>query len=504
MDGRPLRPVIVRFVRSIALANGAGALLVSVYSQLLPPGKGAHRPGPHDFEVSMIVLGAYLLVSFAGLGAVMARRGIPATAWWAEGRRPTESERDAFLAQPLHAAAVSFVGWLGAAVVFGLLNLRFDPTGDQSVRNAINIVLGGATTSALVFLLTRRGEPEMTAEALAAGPPRRRMLGIRASLLLTWGLGSAIPLLAVVAAPAGVPRERWRMLVPALIVLAIVGIAAGGLLSWLMAGSLADPISRLRVAVGRVERGELDVEVAVDDVGEIGQLQAGFNLMVAGLRERERLNDLFGRHVGAEVARRALREGVALGGERREATALFVDVVGSTAMAQSNAPEHVVRVLNQFFDAVVRVVAAEGGWVNKFEGDGALCIFGAPVAEPDHAERGLRAARTLRQEMLALAATRPGFDAAIGISSGSVVAGNVGSEERFEYTVIGTPVNEAARLTDAAKERLGRVLASEEAVGRSGDERVNWAVAGEIRLRGIADPVLTYQPAAEAALRPAE
>jgi adenylate cyclase len=100
------------------------------------------------------------------------------------------------------------------------------------------------------------------------------------------------------------------------------------------------------------------------------------------------------------------------------------------------------------------VVAAEGGWVNKFEGDGALCIFGAPVTLDDCALRALRAARVLRQELLVLAASNPELDAAIGVSAGTVVAGNVGDEQRYEYTVIGTPVNEAARLI---YEPLGRV-----------------------------------------------
>ena len=141
-------------------------------------------------------------------------------------------------------------------------------------------------------------------------------------------------------------------------------------------------------------------------------------------------------------------------------------------------------------------VAAEGGLVNKFEGDGALCVFGVPVPQPDHAERALRAARVLRRELLALAAARPGLDAAIGVSSGTVVAGNVGAEERFEYTVIGDPVNEAARLTEEAKHQLGRVLASDETIDRAGREGRRWLVADELHLRGRSAPTLAYQPEA--------
>jgi adenylate cyclase len=257
---------------------------------------------------------------------------------------------------------------------------------------------------------------------------------------------------------------------------------------------VADPLEEIRKALDRVRKGDLDVTVPVDDGGEVGLLQSGVNQMVHGLRERQRLADLFGRHVGTEVAERALAQGSGLSSEQREASALFVDLIGSTAMAEVLPPEAVVEALNSFFGAVVRVVAAEGGWVNKFEGDGALCVFGAPAVQPDHAARALRAARRLRDELRALTPAHPGLDAAIGVSSGQLVAGNVGTEQRYEYTVIGRPVNEAARLSDLAKDRGARVLASAEAIERSGDEATHWMSRGTVGLRGQATPTAIYEP----------
>jgi adenylate cyclase len=257
---------------------------------------------------------------------------------------------------------------------------------------------------------------------------------------------------------------------------------------------LSDPLERLRAAVARVENEDEDVEVLVDDAGTLGYLQTGFNRMVAGLRERRRLEDLFGRHVGVDVARRALDSGVNLDGERREVSVMFVDLVGSTGLAQREGANVVVETLNAFFEVVVTVVTAEGGWVNKFEGDGALCVFGAPVEQPDHAARALRAAHTLRKELLALAVRRAEVDAAIGVSSGLAVAGNVGAAERYEYTVIGDPVNEAARLTEQAKARLGRVLASEETIARSAGEGRRWGGVGALDLRGRGAPTRAYEP----------
>jgi adenylate cyclase len=210
---------------------------------------------------------------------------------------------------------------------------------------------------------------------------------------------------------------------------------------------------------------------------------------VQGLQERQVLEDLFGRHVGADVARLALEEGVHLGGEQRDVSVLFVDVTGSTWLAATRAPTEVVALLNRLYAVVVRVVGEEGGWVDKFEGDAALCVFGAPAALADHPSRALRAARRMRELV-------PDIDLGIGVSSGMVVAGNVGSEARFEYTVIGDPVNEASRLTEEAKSRATRVLASARTVARAADavERDRWVPAETIQLRGRPEPTPTHEP----------
>jgi adenylate cyclase len=209
--------------------------------------------------------------------------------------------------------------------------------------------------------------------------------------------------------------------------------------------------------------------------------------MAAGLAERERLQDLFGRHVGRDVATAALDGGVKLGGEVREVGVLIVDLVGSTSMATRLPPEQVVKLLNSFFALVVEVVESYGGMVNKFEGDGALCVFGAPVDRRDPACAALCAARELR---VRLTDELPDVDAGIGVSAGPAVAGNVGAEERFEYTVIGDPVNEAARLSELAKRRDERLVAAGRAVDRTLDaeERSRWTIGEDELLRGRDEP----------------
>jgi adenylate cyclase len=273
-----------------------------------------------------------------------------------------------------------------------------------------------------------------------------------------------------------------------------VALAIGLLMTVITAKAIADPLNAIRAAVERVAAGDLEAKVEIDDASEVGLLQAGFNRMAEGLREREKIRDLFGRHVGEDVARAALRERPRLGGEEREIGAVFIDLVGSTSLALAMAPTEVVRLLNRFFRVVIEVVESEEGFVNKFEGDAALCVFGAPVSGQDPAGRALCAARRLAER---LDREVPEVGYGIGVSAGRAVAGNVGSERRFEYTVIGDPVNEAARLSDLAKEREETVIASDAAIARAAkDEQELWKQGERTVLRGRLEATVLASPRA--------
>ncbi|MEK0828424.1 adenylate/guanylate cyclase domain-containing protein, partial [Mycobacterium ulcerans] len=248
----------------------------------------------------------------------------------------------------------------------------------------------------------------------------------------------------------------------------------------------------VRAALNRVANGDLRGDLVVFDGTELRELQRGFNTMVDGLRERERVRDLFGRHVGREVAIAAERERPKLGGEERHVAVVFIDIVGSTKLVTSQPPADVVALLNRFFAVVVDEVDRHRGLVNKFEGDASLAIFGAPNHLERPEDQALAAARTIAAR---LASEVPECQAGIGVAAGQVVAGNVGSKERFEYTVIGEPVNEAARLCELAKDHPGRLLASGAALDdASHDERALWSVGKTVTLRGHDQPTRLAAP----------
>jgi adenylate cyclase len=432
----------------ITTAHFTGALL-AVGSGALT---SANIRGQRGFgRLDLIILAIYLPLSMLLAGWAFARRTMKVTTWMVEERPPTTAEQRSSLGLPLYLAAGSMLLWTGAAIIWSVLTIATHHEGAYTVRVALSIILGGLTACGLTYLLVEWTIRPITARALAGNVPECVIApGVRTKLLLSWAVGADVFLLMIGLSFVGRPADEPPS-AAAIWFIIVAGLVAGSLVVYVATRSLVNPLLELRQAVGKVQRGNLDVQLDVNDGGELGLLQAGVNQMVLGLRERRTLQDLFGRHVGEEVARQALEQGeVALGGERREVGIIFVD--------------------------------------------GALCVFGAPVSQDDFAVRALRAARILRRELLGLAAANPELDAAIGVSAGSVVAGNIGDERRYEYTVIGIPVNEAARLTDEAKHRLGRVLASEEAVSRAGVEAQSWLVSGELQLRGIGEPVLVYEP----------
>jgi adenylate cyclase len=475
----------------LTAANVVGAAVVFVFLGLVLPSPEADAEGA--IILNLAVAGGYVLFG-ALVGALWgARRMVPIRNWLRSDRPATEEERQNVLRAPYGVVRVHAVLWGLAAVVFGALNWTYAPEVGQRV--AMTIVLGGLTTCAVAYLLTERMLRPAATRALAEGVgDETHAPGVKARALLAWMLGTGIPLVGLILIALSTLVESdfsADQLALAALVLAAVAIAVGFYVTTLAARAVADPIRAVRGAVADVERGKLDTEVPVYDGSEIGLLQAGFNQMVAGLRERERIHDLFGRHVGEDVARAALEEDVELGGETREVSVLFVDMVGSTKLAAERAPQEVVETLNRFFAIVVEVVRDHGGWVNKFEGDAALAVFGAPTPLDDHPSKALAAARELSSRLADL----DGVDAGIGISSGEVVAGNIGEEKRFEYTVIGDPVNEAARLTELAKSE-GGVLASDSATGAaSGDERSRWELGDEVELRGRSRPTRPAKPA---------
>jgi adenylate cyclase len=481
---------------ALLVANLVGAVVVVALATFVIPGptvfSGSAAP------VTFVVLPLYILAALAGGTFVGTQEALRVLDWVKLERTPTTTEAEAAFAVPARLVIVQATLW---AVAVALFTTLYGLSSTQNLpRVAFPISFGGIVVCANAFLLSEYALRPVSARALRVHTPDRKA-GVRARTLLAWGLGSGVPVLGLmtVALFSLVRRDiTVTRLAVTVLALGLATLVFGLLLMVLLSQATVRPIRAVRAALSAIADGDLTVEVEVDDGTELGELQAGFNLMVGGLRERDRVRDLFGRHVGESVASAALESRPRLGGEERYVAVLFVDLVGSTAGRVAAMAVEVVDLLNRFFAVVVEEVEGHGGLVNKFIGDAVMAIFGAPTPLPDPSGQALGAARRLVDRM---AHEVPECHLGAAVAAGVAVAGNVGARERFEYTVIGDPVNEAARLGELAKTE-GGLLASGAAVAAAAeDESRCWAHGQDVRLRGRTEMTAVFYPEAHSAER---
>ncbi len=360
---------------------------------LVPTGDVAN--GATLIRWNAIAAAAYALVA-TPIGAIWGRRSLLAyERWLIEDRAPTPIELRRTLGAPRRLVTIQGTLWAGAAVCFTVVNGIFDPT--LIPRIAMTVIGGGLTTATLAFLLAERITRPVVTRAMEYDPePDRHPAGVTSRTLLTWAMGTGVPLVGILAAGAGyflTAQGTSTQLAGAMVALGGAGLVFGFLITLLGARSVATPVRAVRRAMAKVAVGDLDATVEVNSTTEVGRLQSGFNRMAAGLREREELRDLFGQHVGSDVARTALERGIDLRGETRQATVLFVDVVASTTLAAQLPPREVFSLLNRLFTTVIEVVDDHHGWINKFVGDAAMAVFGVPEKVDDHPGAALSTAR---------------------------------------------------------------------------------------------------------------
>jgi sigma-B regulation protein RsbU (phosphoserine phosphatase) len=274
-----------------------------------------------------------------------------------------------------------------------------------------------------------------------------------------------------------------------------VVVAVG--LSILTAHSFADPLRHVGAAMEEVGRGDLNVSVPVVSNDEIGSLTEGFNLMVDDYRRLESVRDTFGRYLSEEVVSEILEspEGVRLGGELREITILVSDLRGFTKITDSLEPRAVLETINRYFERMTDIIVDSDGTIDEFTGDGILVFFGAPRSLPDHPDRAVTCALRMQRAMdemnrgnveLGLPELRMG----IGINTGSLIVGNIGSEKRKKYGAVGSPINVAFRVE-------GQTSGGEVLVTKDVFERLTHvpevSSTRDVLLKGFGKPITIYE-----------
>lgn len=258
------------------------------------------------------------------------------------------------------------------------------------------------------------------------------------------------------------------------------------------ARSILRPVALLDSAQQAVRQGDLETRVPVVSNDEIGRLTASFNGMVAGLRERALIRDAFGRYLNPELVGELISGGGKLESRMLEATVMFTDITGFTAISEKLSPDDTVKLLNDYFAVVNEAIHAEGGYINNFIGDAVVAVFNVPAPQPDHAARAIRAARAIQSALSSRIFAHGGsLPTRIGINTGTVCAGLVGSADRMGYTVYGDAVNVAARVEVLNKE-LGTSILLTESTASLAAECGPFVEKGIANIRGRTEGVRVF------------
>jgi adenylate cyclase len=497
----------------VFLANLGGAVLTFFYFRVIDPAAFYARRPPGAWEIAFSVV-AFAALAWLGM-ALAARWTRPLEDFRAGHRVDIALARRRALLLPYVVAGHTLIGWVFAGLIWGVLlpSMEGGLSAAGALRGMFGItVIAGTVTTALVFFAVeaawRPVLPAFFPEGDLSTVPRAPRLPVQTRLLVIFLLVGIDPLVLVgvlaytrTAALAGAPPSVAAVLIGDLRLtiafMVVVGAATAVGLAVYVARSVAAPLRDVEAAMVAVGDGDLSRRCAVVSTDEIGTVAEGFNRMAHGLRERERIRDAFGKYVSREVRDAILAGRVALDGETVEVTILFSDLRDFTPWVEATPPREVVRDLNEYFTEMEGAIRAEGGLVLQFIGDEIEAVFGAPIAAPDHAARAVRAAHEMRRRLAGWNARRAAAGKAplrhgIGVHTGTVLAGNIGSAERLSWALVGDAVNLASRIQGLTKESGTDVLLS--AATR---ERLQESVALEalpaVRVKGRTAEVAVYR-----------
>jgi adenylate cyclase len=281
----------------------------------------------------------------------------------------------------------------------------------------------------------------------------------------------------------GLPTDKIELAVAGLSILLSAGAAL------YVSRTLVRPIRELDASMSEVEAGNLEARAPVRSDDELGRLSVSFNRMVEGVRREAFIRDLFGQYVTPELASEAIEHGGKLDGQLVTSTILFSDIRDFTGFSEALPASNLIEMLNRYFARMSELVVENGGLVNKFGGDSLLAVFGSPLNPgPDHADRAVRSALGMVNALVEFnqeeaRAYLPEIMIGIGIATGDIVAGNVGSARKLEYTVLGDAVNVASRLQTMTKEVGYQVLTNAE-TARAAPDAARFEEVGEVEVRG--------------------
>jgi adenylate cyclase len=405
---------------------------------------------------------------------------------------------------PLYAPYPNVAGWFGLAY-------PIDTTITQPIKN--NTLLEFTFTSdpneSDHRVLSSTLPDTMAREVLAYNAGRKeRMSGMIEEITLAGEpyvtLFESLELLGEAPVRIALQRSLTTELAPArqlekiVLQISLAALVAATLAALWIARGVSQPLQQLAAHTNLVAAGDYTQSITLPREDELGQLATAFNHMTAGLAERDRVRNLLGMVVSPEIAAQLLQSDLKLGGEEREVTILFCDLRNFTSFSEKMPPTDVLALLNRYLDRMSGIIEQHGGVIDKFIGDAIMALFGAPVAMPDAAQRAVAAAKDMARALDVLNEElkkegKPILAFGIGINTARVVAGNMGSKTRLNYTVIGDGVNLASRLEGLTKDpAYGTPIIVSEATLSAITPRPSARALGEVMVKGKVDAVKIF------------
>ncbi len=381
---------------------------------------------------------------------------------------------------PMSMTMISFGIWILAGFLFGLviplirakLFGLMPPSLFSSVKDLMGIALlgGGETCLLLFFCLEKAWRSHIPAffsngsNRIAYGfriSVRKRFTLVLLSIILIPLPMSAAAIMTRIQAITTVGDGARQALTTALLwelgYISLVSLIVCLALAYLLSDSILAPLSSIQAAVKAVKKNDLSTRVEIMSNDELADMAQGINAMICSLKENEMVRDSLGRYVGREIRDEIMAGRVSLEGEMKRVTLLFCDLRNFTGLVEKNHPREVVRIINRYFDEMAGIIEAHGGLILQYIGDEIEAVFGAPVPVEDHPERAVKAALDMRQGLARLNRELAGKNLVklkhgIGLHSGAVLAGNIGSRKRMSYALVGDTVNTASRIEGLSKD----------------------------------------------------
>ncbi|MBF0224386.1 MAG: adenylate/guanylate cyclase domain-containing protein [Desulfobacterales bacterium] len=387
---------------------------------------------------------------------------------------PSPLAKKRLLNAPLLIGIIGILGWV-IFLIFFLAVIHLNHI-HLNISGYISFILYIFLTGSLCFVIIYYSlEFIIRKQIIFQFFPDNRLTGYKGAIILSVKLRFYIYFFAVAVFPVFLfvsiifaqinDNQIGRILLPILL-LSFCLLLLGSFLTFLISSSYQTPLVQMKKAIKEIKSENYYARVEIVSNDEIGSLGEGINEMAGSLQEKEFIKDTFGKMVDPRVRDYLLKGNIELGGENKEATILFSDIRGFTNISEKMKPEKVVDLLNRFFEKMSLCITKENGLVNKFIGDALLAVFGVPIDLEKHPDAALKSAIRMKKVMDGLNIELvkqglPTIEAGIGIHTGSVLAGNIGSSSRMEYTVIGDTVNLSSRLEGLTRIYGVSVLISE-------------------------------------------